>query len=116
MGNFEITAHSPTQFFLKGELDLATAPLMTLAIADAVDRGGPIVMDMTDVTFMDSTSVAAIVRSVEALPSGCIVLHGLQGQAGRVIDLVGVSDALPTLHVIPCVHGGDPADDDPATA
>jgi anti-anti-sigma factor len=107
VSNFGITAHGSTQFSLKGELDLATAPLMTLAIADAAFRGGPITMDMTDVTFMDSTSVEAIVRLARALPSGCILLHGLQVRVGRVMDIMGVGDAPPNLHMIPCSLVGD---------
>lgn len=109
MADFGITASGPTSFFLSGELDVATVPLMNLAIADAVTRGGPITIDMTDLTFLDSAGVGAILESVSALPTGCIVLHGVHGEAGRVIDLMEVGEALPNLHVIPCVRGGEPA-------
>lgn len=109
MTDFGITASGPTVFFLSGELDLATVPLMNVAIAHAVTRGGPIMIDMTGLTFMDSTGVGAILKSVSALPTGCIVLHGVHGGVGRVMDVMGVSQALPNLHVIPCVHGGEPA-------
>ncbi len=76
MADFGITAQGPNMFFMSGELDMATVPIMKVAISDAVSRGGPITIDMADLTFMDSSGVGAIVRSVQSLPRGCIVLHG----------------------------------------
>lgn len=66
-------------------------------------------IDVTDLTFMDSSSVGAIVRSVQTLPTGCIVLHGVHDGVGKVFDLMGVEQGIPTLHVIPCSEGADPA-------
>ncbi|MDQ4109359.1 MAG: STAS domain-containing protein [Actinomycetota bacterium] len=92
-------------FFLQGELDLATAPLLNTAIHPAVTRGGPIILDFNDVAFVDSTGVAAIVSALKALPSGCIILHGVHNGVQKVVDLMGVGQA-PNLHVIPCTLGG----------
>jgi ABC-type transporter Mla MlaB component len=55
MADFAITAHGSALYFLNGELDMATVPLMEIAIEDAVARGGPITLDLTDVTFADSS-------------------------------------------------------------
>jgi anti-sigma B factor antagonist len=109
MGDFGITAHGPSMFFLSGELDMATVPIMNVAIADAVSRGGPITIDMADLSFMDSSGVGALIGSVKALPTGCIVLHGAHDGVGKVLELMGVDRAIPNLHVIPCMEGGDPA-------
>jgi anti-anti-sigma factor len=109
MADFGITAQGPNMFFLSGELDMATVPIMNVAIADAVSRGGPITIDMADLTFMDSSGVGAIVRSVQTLPTGCIVLHGAHDGVGKVLDLMGVDRGIANLHVIPCSEGGDPA-------
>ena len=99
--NFGITSDGPRMFCLEGELDLATAPLMTTAIEAAVHRGGPITLDFGDVTFVDSTGVVAILSALKALPSGCIILHGVHNGVQMVVDLMGVGQA-PNLHVIPC--------------
>jgi len=88
-------------FFLEGEVDIAILPLMTTAISDAVSRGGPLTIDMSGVTFIDSSGVGAIVNFVKALPKGCIILHDVRDATQRVIDLMGVGQA-PKLHVIPC--------------
>jgi anti-anti-sigma factor len=105
MPNFGITSDGPRTFFVQGELDLATTPLMSMAIAGSVSRGGPISIDLTSVTFMDSTGVSAILRALAALPSGCIVLHGVHHLVQKVLDLMGVGQA-PNLHIIPCELGG----------
>jgi anti-sigma B factor antagonist len=105
MPNFGVTSEGPRTFFLEGELDLATAPLMSTAIAQAVSRGGPISIDLSDVTFMDSSGVGAIMKALAALPSGCIVLHGVHHLVQKVVDLMGVGQAR-NLHIIPCELGG----------
>ncbi|MGH2679387.1 MAG: STAS domain-containing protein [Actinomycetota bacterium] len=109
MTDFGIRATGPAMYSLSGELDLATVPLMNIAIADAVCRGGPIMIDVTELAFMDSTGVEAILTSVNALPTGCIVLHGVHDAVERVIDLMGVDGGLSNLHVIPCPHDEEPA-------
>jgi anti-anti-sigma factor len=43
---------------------------MNVAIADAVSRGGQITLDLTDLMFMDSSGVGAIIGSVKTLPTG----------------------------------------------
>ncbi len=78
MTDFEITADGPRLYFLTGELDMSTLPLMETAIAPGVAKGGPVTLDMSGLTFIDSTGVASILRSLKALPSGCIVLHGVR--------------------------------------
>ena len=109
MTDFGIRATGPAMYSLSGELDLATVPLMNIAIADAIGRGGPILIDVTDLAFMDSTGVEAILTSVNALPTGCVVLHGVHDEVERVIDLLGVEGRLSNLHVIHCPHDEEPA-------
>ena len=47
---------------------MATVPIMNVAIADAVSRGGPIMIDVTDLTFMDSSGVGSVIGSVNTFP------------------------------------------------
>lgn len=71
MPNFGISSDGSRMFLLEGELDMATAPLMTTAIDPAVTRGGPFTLDLSDVTFVDSTGVAAYVPQTKRQ-----VVHG----------------------------------------
>jgi anti-anti-sigma factor len=107
MAGFEITASGPATFALSGDLDMATAPLFDTAIGESVARGGSILIDVSDVTFADSSGIGAIVRSARSLPTGCLVLHGVREQMGRVIDVMGVGEA-QNLHVNTCLHRGQP--------
>jgi anti-anti-sigma factor len=108
MADFGITSDGSRTYFLNGELDMATVPVMNIAIVDAVARGGPISMDLTDLAFLDSTGLAAILKAARDLPSGCIVLHGVHDGVGRVAELMGV-DKVENIHVLPCPLGGLPS-------
>ena len=101
MTDFAITSDGPRMFFLSGELDLATLPLMESTIAPAIAKGGPITLDLSDLKFIDSSGVGSILRSLKDLPSGCIILHGVRNTAQKVLEIMGVK-SLENLHVIPC--------------
>jgi anti-sigma B factor antagonist len=101
MTDFAITSDGPRLYFLSGELDISTMPLMETAIAPGVAKGGPVTLDMSGLTFIDSTGVGSIIRSLKELPSGCIVLHGVRSAVQRVLDMMSVDQA-SNLHVIPC--------------
>jgi anti-sigma B factor antagonist len=101
MTDFAITSDGPRMYFLSGELDIGTFPLMETAIAPAIAKGGPVVLNLSDLTFIDSTGVGSIVRSLQLLPSGCILLHGVRDAVQRVLDLMNVNQA-SNVHVIPC--------------
>jgi anti-sigma B factor antagonist len=103
MADFGITSQGPSTFFLQGELDVATVPLLDIAIADAVARGGPITIDVSHMTFIDSTGLKSILTAVKALPSGCIILHGVHDGIQRILEITGV-DLAPNLHMIPCTE------------
>jgi anti-anti-sigma factor len=105
MADFGITSDGPRTFFVNGELDMATVPILNIAMVDAVARGGPISMDLTDLTFLDSTGVGAILQAAKDLPFGCIVLHGVRDGVGKVTGLMGV-DKAENIHVLSCTLGG----------
>jgi anti-anti-sigma factor len=105
MADFGITSDGPRSFFVNGELDMATVPILNIAIVDAVARGGPISMDLTDLRFLDSTGMGAILKVVNDLPSGCLVLHGVHDGVRKVTQLMGI-DKAENIHVIPCTLGG----------
>jgi hypothetical protein len=50
---------------------------------------------------MDSTGIGAILDALAGLPSGCIVLHGVDGSAKLVLDLTEIG-SMPVVHVVPC--------------
>ena len=51
---------------VSGEVDLATSPELDVAIIAAIDSGTPsVVIDLTDVSFMDSSGLGVIVRALK---------------------------------------------------
>jgi anti-anti-sigma factor len=105
---FSVRAADPRMFMLAGELDMATRPILDQAIVDAVLAGGPIVLDLSAVTFMDAAGVHAIIDATDGLPSGCILLHGVRGDTAKLLGLVGI-DQMPRLHIVPCTENPAPA-------
>ncbi len=91
---------------LRGELDLATVPRLNEVLADALTKRRPaIVLDLRDLTFLDSTGIQALVtfrrratqdgaelkvRSVQPGPLKVITLTGLAGLFG-----LDASDEVP---------------------
>jgi anti-anti-sigma factor len=102
VAGFGITATGPGTFSMSGELDLATAPLVDVAMRDALTEGRSITLHITDVTFADSSGIAALLRSADDMSTGCLVVHGAHDAVRRAIDVMDVGRIAPNLHVIPC--------------
>jgi hypothetical protein len=58
-------------------------------------------MYSSNMTFIDSAGVHAIMNAAANLPSGCLILHGVDNRTQRILDSLGIGQA-PNLHVIPC--------------
>ena len=96
---FKVVRYGPNTYFLGGELDMATAPALTEAVAPSVAGGGAILLDLGAVTFIDSMGVHALMEISHALGDrGCILVHGAQPRVRRLLDLIGV-DSARNLHL-----------------
>jgi anti-sigma B factor antagonist len=83
-----------------GEIDLATAPTFRKALVDAVTAESPqLVIDLTAVTFMDSTGLAALVSARRRADErgGSVQLVGAANGVRRILDLTGL-DRLFVIH------------------
>jgi anti-sigma B factor antagonist len=92
---------------VEGELDLATAPQLKWMLLDALEEGhGRLVVDLSRVTFMDSTALGVLVgvdRSLEPGATLAIVcanasllkIFELSGMDGLFAIFATVDDALP---------------------
>ena len=87
---------------LAGELDMSTAAQLDEVLGTAVEQGGAITIDLSELTFMDSTGIGVFLRAAVSLRGrGCLILHGEQDRVRRVLDLVRVDGSLPNLHRVP---------------
>jgi anti-sigma B factor antagonist len=76
-----------------GELDLYTAERLREKLADALELGGRrVLVDLTGVSFLDSTALGVLVGAAEALRSsgGQMVLVADDPRVTRVIEITGL--------------------------
>src|SRR5262245_25749191 len=76
-----------------GELDLYTSIRLREKLADAFDQGGRrILVDLTGVSFMDSTALGVLVDAAKALRSsdGQLVLVAADPRVTRVFEITGL--------------------------
>ncbi|MEU7754258.1 STAS domain-containing protein [Micromonospora sp. NPDC049101] len=82
---------------LAGELDMSTAPQLTAAIDSlTADGESRVLLDLTDLTFCDSTGMAVFVRGDNraAADGGWLRLVGANGRVDRVLRMTGLADVL----------------------
>jgi anti-sigma B factor antagonist len=86
-----------------GELDLATAPRLMQTLRQAEDRARRVVLDLRDVTFMDTSGLHVIEdASVRATSAGRkLVLVRGPSQVERVLALTGARDRLDIVDLTP---------------
>ena len=79
-----------------GEVDLDTAAPLEAALVDAVVRRPRVCCDLTDVTFLSASGVAALsVAHVRAIETGCqLTLRGAHGNIRRVLSITGLEHLL----------------------
>lgn len=93
------TGDKRVTFTPRGELDLATAPELETQVLAAV-RGGDraVVLDLRELTFMDSTGVRTIIAAHQvAAETGHdlrVVRPPRESAVSRVIEISGIDEAL----------------------
>ena len=101
---FEVNSSPSGALNLSGELDLGTVGKLEDALAPLISEGGTITVQVSDLDFMDSTGLHALVKAATSLGDrGCLVIHGLDGK-GRIRKLIDLSQIgeVRNVHVIPC--------------
>ena len=81
---------------VRGELDLSTSDELRSALDGAFDTEPPrVAVDLTGVTFMDSSSLGVLVATLERARErdGELRLVGVQGSPAKVIALTGLDSA-----------------------
>ena len=97
--NGAATHISPT-----GELDIATTPALEQAIADATtDAGAALVLDLRELTFMDSTGLRTLAQTNARAEADGFSLSIVRGsrQIERVLEISGLGALLPLVDAPP---------------
>ena len=80
---------------VRGEVDLGTAPALTAALETAIRESlGAFVVDLCDVTFLDSSGVSVLIRARALLgrEDRELAIVCPPGAARRIFEIAGVTD------------------------
>jgi len=84
---------------VSGEVDAHAAPALSEALSEVTEPGARIVVDLTDVNFLDSTGLGVFVTALKHLREldGSLALVITSPRVKKVFTLTGL-DALIPLH------------------
>jgi anti-sigma B factor antagonist len=75
---------------VSGELDLASAGVLSETLERELSEDGRVLLDLSAVTFIDSTGLAAIVNAARGANGQLELSVDLRPQARRLMELTGV--------------------------
>jgi anti-anti-sigma factor len=88
---------SGTVVSIAGDLDLASADAVDEALRSAEERAseGPIVLDMTELAFIDSIGLRTVLlahRRAEATGAGLVLVRSRSEDVTRLFEIAGVGE------------------------
>jgi anti-sigma B factor antagonist len=81
---------------VRGELDIQTTPVLEEELRSALDRGAStIVVDLCEVSFLDSTGLSVLVSGLKRCQAagGELRLEGPRPNVRKVLEITGLTDA-----------------------
>lgn len=82
-------------FAIAGELDLSTIPRMESPLLEQVRQRSALLLDLTNVSFIDSSGIGALIRAFHESDGAPIhVVVGKGSQVERVFQVARVTDTL----------------------
>jgi anti-anti-sigma factor len=86
-----------TRIALRGEMDLATAPIFNERLAESnYDGGSALLLDLRELTFVDIAALRALLGAKAAADTegSVLILVGVRSCVRRLFELTGSEDAL----------------------
>jgi anti-sigma B factor antagonist len=83
------------QIDVRGEVDVATAPVLREKLNEAIDRGSsPIVLDLSTVTFIDSTALGVLIGAQERCQGRASELRIVASEPRiiKIFEITGLTD------------------------
>jgi anti-sigma B factor antagonist len=96
----EVEELADCRFAVRGHLDLDTVPVLRNALRRAIEPGATIDLDFSEVTFLDSSGLQALVSMASDVAPGRVNVVGVSGGPLNVLSLTGLLD-IKGLHVVP---------------
>jgi anti-anti-sigma factor len=83
---------------VRGELDLSTSPQLDETLRREIDAGNRVVVDLSEIAFIDSTGLNTLITALRASSSNgaaLMVSPSLPAQVQRVLEVTGLNAVLP---------------------
>jgi anti-anti-sigma factor len=94
----------PRSYRVTGSLDVPSAGHLTEMLDELVREDGDVVLDLSGVTFMDSSALRSMIQaSMDLGDRGRVRLRHPSDQVRRLLEMSGAQHSLPNL----VVEGGD---------
>jgi anti-sigma B factor antagonist len=90
---FQVHIERDERIVARGEIDMATVMDLTGAMAAMAGTGAPrVVLDLGEVTFIDSTGIGALVNQQHALAlrGACLVIGSMSATVRTTLRLAGL--------------------------
>jgi anti-sigma B factor antagonist len=89
-------------FVLRGSFDIATAPSVRAALTDASDGKHDVVVDLTQLDFLDSTGLGALIGAHRRATENAGTLR-LVVKDGPILRLLNITGLIRALSVYPAL-------------
>jgi anti-sigma B factor antagonist len=86
-----------------GELDIATSPQVRELLSDAAtDRARPLVIDLVECEFVDSTGLAALLHGAKPAQNGesHVAIVSSDGDVRRMLELTAIDKTIPVFETL----------------
>lgn len=96
---------------LTGELDLVSGPFLTEQFDAALDMSPDLVVDLTEVTFLDATVITVLLKAQQQalVQDGSLVLVGANPWVEKVLRVSRATEAIPLLPQRPAQLSSEPS-------
>ena len=98
--------------YVGGEVDMATAPAIEATVRSFTAQPHHVVVDLTQVTFMDSSGIGVMVELRRLVPAGhpeaTFSLAGLAGNVERLFKAARLMSVFPIVEAVPRPAGPMP--------
>ena len=90
---FTVEVNGTRGAILGGELDLSTYDMASRALAPLFDAEGDVTLDMSELTFMDSSGIRLIIQLNQALADGHrLLLLSPTPPVKRILEIAGLAE------------------------
>ena len=95
----ETVEHRMRVVAVSGELDMDAAPAFEKRLLEILGGEDPVILDVTDVTYMDSTAIGALIsaRKQANMTRGRFALVCTPGDTRRMIEYTGLDAAFDVV-------------------